>query len=132
MHTDDIQTVFDMLTEVRESGINKIVREENCDRFAATVKWDTHLAPLVTDREKFALIGIHLPADFVPQTDAEAMSFNDRVFAAYKMWGDEVIAYDHLSPTDLTRVLQMVLDDKVHLVPPTRDCTQYIDLAFSK
>jgi hypothetical protein len=44
------------------------------------------MAPTVTDREKFKMIGFDFPADFVPATDDEATLFNERVMAAYAMW----------------------------------------------
>ena len=96
------------------------------------MKYDGSMAPIMTDREKFALIGYDFPADFVPATDDEATLFNERVMAAYAMWGDRIVAYEHFSPKDLSSVLQKIMQDTVRLVPPTKDCTQYIDLLNAK
>lgn len=132
MKIEEIESLFALMNDCRTAAITQIVKEEKCDQFTATVRYDTQRAPTITDREKFALIGFEFPADFVPATDDEATLFNERVMAAYAMWGDKVIAYEHFSPRDLSSVLQKVMQDTVRLVPPTRDCTQYIDLANAK
>ena len=132
MKTAEIESLFALMTECRSGAITKIMAEENCDYLTAAIKYDGSMAPTVTDREKFKMIGYDFPADYIPATDDEATLFNERVMAAYAMWGDKIIAYEHFSPKDLSSVLQKIMQDTVRLVPPTKDCTQYIDLANAK
>jgi hypothetical protein len=132
MKIEEIESLFALMTECRSGAISKIMAEEDCDYLTAAIKYDGSMAPTVTDREKFKMIGFDFPADFVPATDDEATLFNERVMAAYAMWGDRIVAYEHFSPRDLSSVLQKIMQDTVRLVPPTRDCTQYIDLANAK
>jgi hypothetical protein len=132
MKIEEIESLFALMTECRTGAISKIMAEEDCDYLTAAIKYDGSMAPTVTDREKFKMIGFDFPADFVPATDDEATLFNERVMAAYAMWGDRIVAYEHFSPKDLSSVLQKIMQDKVRLIPPTKDCTQYIDLLNAK
>ena len=132
MKIEDIEALFASMAERRTAAITKTMEDENCGYMTAAIKYDRELAPLTTDREKFQLIGFDFPADYTPATDDEATLFNERVMAAYAMWGDRIVAYEHFSPKDLSSVLQKIMQDKVRLVPPTKDCTQYIDLLNAK
>jgi hypothetical protein len=130
--TPEIESIFTRLSETRTKVITDIMGKEGCDYLTAAMRYDGSMAPTTTDREKFALIGYDFPADFVPATDDEATLFNERVMAAYAMWGDRIVAYEHFSPKDLSSLLQNIMQDTVRLVPPTKDCTQYIDLLNAK
>lgn len=132
MTPEEIESLFALMTDCRTAAISKIAAEDGCDPFAAMVKYDTQVAPTMTDRKKFALIGFEFPADFVPATDDEATLFNERVMAAYAMWGDRLVGYEHLSPRRLSAFLQGLMEDPVRMIPPTKDCTQYIDASLVK
>ena len=111
MKIEEIESLFALMTECRTGAISKIMAEENCDYLTAAIKYDGSMAPTVTDREKFKMIGYDFPADYIPATDDEATLFNERVMAAYAMWGDKIIAYEHFSPKDLSSVLQKIMQD---------------------
>ena len=132
MKTDEIESLFALMTECRTGAIRKIMAEQDCDYMTAAIRYDGQLAPLTTDREKFALIGFDFPADFVPATEEQAIAFNEQVMAAYAMWGDKVVGYEHLSPRRLSAFLQGLMEDPVRMIPPTKDCTQYIDASLVK
>jgi hypothetical protein len=130
--TPEIESLFKRLSETRTKVVTDIMEKEGCNYMTAAIRYDGELAPPTTDRQKFALIGFHLPVDFVPQNEAEAIHFNERAMAAYAMWGDQVVGYEHLSPMRLSAVLQALMEDPVRMIPPTKDCTQYIDLSLAK
>ena len=132
MKIEEIESLFALMTESRTGAISKIMAEEDCDYMTAAIKYDGSMAPTTTDREKFALIGYDFPADFVPATDDAAILFNERVMAAYAMWGDQLVGYEHLSARRLSAFLQALMEDPVRMIPPTKDCTQYIDASLVK
>ena len=130
--TPEIESLFARLSETRKQVITDIMEKEGCNYMVAAVRHDGEVAPLTTDRKKFALIGFDFPADFVPATDDQAILFNERVMTAYAMWGDRVVGYEHLSPRRLSAFLQALMEDPVRMIPPTKDCTQYIDASLVK
>ena len=130
--TPEIESIFARLSETRTKVISDIMDKEGCDYLTAAMRYDGQLAPPTTDRKKFQMIGFEFPADFVPATDDAATLFNERVMAAYAMWGDRVVGYEHLSPRRLSAFLQDLMEDPVRMIPPTKDCTQYIDASLVK
>jgi len=130
--TPEIESLFKRLSETRSKVVNDIMEKEGCNYMTAAIRYDGELAPKTTDRQKFALIGFEFPADFVPATDDQAILFNERVMAAYAMWGDRFVGYEHLSPRRLSAFLQALMEDPVRMIPPTKDCTQYIDASLVK
>ena len=130
--TPEIESLFKRLSETRSKVVNDIMEKEGCNYMTAAIRYDGELAPQTTDRKKFQLIGFEFPADFVPATDDQAILFNERVMAAYAMWGDRFVGYEHLSPRRLSAFLQALMEDPVRMIPPTKDCTQYIDLSLAK
>ena len=130
--TPEIESLFKRLSETRSKVVNDIMEKEGCNYMTAAIRYDGELAPKTTDRQKFALIGFEFPADFVPATDDQAILFNERVMAAYAMWGDRFVGYEHLSPRRLSAFLQALMEDPVRMIPPTKDCTQYIDVSLVK
>jgi len=130
--TPEIESLFKRLSETRSKVVNDIMEKEGCNYMTAAIRYDGELAPKTTDRQKFALIGFEFPADFVPATDDQATLFNERVMAAYAMWGDRFVGYEHLSPRRLSAFLQALMEDPVRMIPPTKDCTQYIDASLVK
>jgi len=132
MKIEEIESLFKRLSETRTKVVTDIMEKEGCNYMTAAIRYDGELAPQTTDRKKFALIGFEFPADYIPATDDEATLFNERVMAAYAMWGDQVVGYEHLSPMRLSAVLQALMEDPVRMIPPTKDCTQYIDLSLAK
>ena len=130
--TPEIESIFARLSETRTKVISDIMDKEGCNYMVAAIRYDGEVAPQTTDRKKFQLIGFEFPADFVPTTDDEATLFNERVTAAYAMWGDRFVGYEHLSPRRLSAFLQALMEDPVRMIPPTKDCTQYIDASLVK
>jgi hypothetical protein len=130
--TPEIESIFARLSETRTKVISDIMDKEGCNYITAAIRYDGEVAPPTTDRQKFKLIGFDFTADFVPATDEEAILFNERVMTAYAMWGDKVVGYEHLSPRRLSAFLQALMEDPVRMIPPTKDCTQYIDASLVK
>ena len=128
--TPEIESIFARLSETRTKVISDIMDKEGCNYMVAAIRYDGEVAPQTTDRKKFQLIGFEFPADFVPATDDQAILFNERVMAAYAMWGDRFVGYEHLSPRRLSAFLQALMEDPVRMIPPTKDCTQYIDASL--
>jgi len=115
--TPEIESIFARLSETRTKVISDIMDKEGCDYLTAAMRYDGQLAPPTTDRQKFQMIGF---------------DFNERVMAAYAMWGDRVVGYEHLSQRRLSAFLQDLMEDPVRMIPPTKDCTQYIDVSLVK
>ena len=130
--TPEIESLFKRLSETRTKVVTDIMEKEGCNYMTAAIRYDGELAPKTTDRQKFALIGFDFPADFVPATEEQAIAFNEQVMAAYAMWGDRFVGYEHLSPRRLSAFLQALMEDPVRMIPPTKDCTQYIDASLVK
>ncbi len=114
----EIDSLFAMLNDERKKGIDVIVANEGLPHFDAMLKHDSQIAPKITDRKKFALIGCDFPACFVPKDEADAELFVERVMAAYAMWNEQVILRSGWSFTQQAAALQKVMDDEVPLLAP--------------
>ena len=114
----EISSMFAMLNEERTKAIDAIVASDNLSHFDAMLKHDGEIAPKITDRKKFALIGCDFPACFVPKDEAAAELFVERVLAAYAMWDERVLLRPDWSFTQQAAALQKVMDDKIPLLAP--------------
>jgi len=116
--TTEISSMFAMLNEERNKSILAIAAADNLSHFDAMLKHDGEIAPKITDRKKFALIGCDFPACFVPKDEAAAEEFVERVLTAYAMWNEQVILRSDWSFTQQAAALQKVMDDEIPLIAP--------------
>lgn len=114
----EISSMFALLNDERSKGIDAIIANEGLSHFDAMLKWDGEIAPRITDRKKFALIGCDFPACFVPKDETAAELFVERVLAAYAMWNEQVLLRSGWSFTQQAAALQKVMDDEIPLVAP--------------
>lgn len=117
----EISSMFAMLNEERNKSILAIAAADNLSHFDAMLKHDGEIAPKITDRKKFALIGCDFPASFVPKDEADAELFVERVLAAYAMWGENVLLRPEWIPEEQVAALQKVMDDEIPLLAPKPD-----------
>ena len=117
----EISSMFALLNEERALGIHELMVVEGMNHFDAMIKWDSTHAAKITDRRKFALIGCDFPACFVPQDEAAAELFVERVLAAYAMWDERVLLRPEWSFTQQAAALQKVMDDEIPLLAPKPD-----------
>ena len=114
----EISSMFALLNDERSKGIDAIIANEGLAHFDAMLKWDGEIAPKITDRKKFALIGCDFPACFVPKDEAAAELFVERVMAAYAMWNEQVLTRTEWNFTQCAAALQKIMDDEIPLVAP--------------
>lgn len=117
----EISSMFAMLNEERNKSILAIAAADNLSHFDAMLKHDGEIAPKITDRKKFALIGCDFPEGFVPKDEADAELFVERVLAAYAMWGENVLLRPEWIPEEQVAALQKVMDDEIPLLAPKPD-----------
>lgn len=117
----EISSMFAMLNEERNKSILAIAAADNLSHFEAMLKHDGEIAPKITDRKKFALIGCDFPACFVPKDEAAAELFVERVLTAYAMWGENVLLRPEWNYTQQAAALQKVMDDEIPLLAPKPD-----------
>jgi len=117
----EINNLFTLLNEERNKSILAIAAANNLSHFDAMLKHDGEIAPKITDRKKFALIGCDFPACFVPKDEAAAELFVERVLAAYAMWGEDVLLRPEWIPEEQVAALQKVMDDEIPLIAPKPD-----------
>ena len=114
----EISSMFALLNDERSKGIDAIIANEGLAHFDAMLKWDGEIAPKITDRRKFALIGCDFPACFVPKDEDAAQLFVERVMAAYAMWNEQVLTRTEWNFTQCAAALQKIMDDEIPLVAP--------------
>ena len=114
----EISSMFALLNDERSKGIDAIIANEGLAHFDAMLTWDGEIAPKITDRKKFALIGCDFPACFVPKDEAAAELFVERVMAAYAMWNEQVLTRTEWNFTQCAAALQKIMDDEIPLVAP--------------
>ena len=114
----EISSMFALLNDERSKGIDAIIANEGLAHFDAMLKWDGEIAPKITDRKKFALIGCDFPACFVPKDEAAAELFVESVMAAYAMWNEQVLTRTEWNFTQCAAALQKIMDDEIPLVAP--------------
>ena len=114
----EISSMFALLNDERSKGIDAIIANEGLAHFDAMLKWDGEIAPKITDRRKFSLIGCDFPACFVPKDEAAAELFVERVMAAYAMWNEQVLTRTEWNFTQCAAALQKIMDDEIPLVAP--------------
>ena len=114
----EISSMFALLNDERSKGIDAIIADEGLAHFDAMLKWDGEIAPKITDRKKFALIGCDFPACFVPKDEDAAQLFVERVMAAYAMWNEQVLTRTEWNFTQCAAALQKIMDDEIPLVAP--------------
>jgi len=119
--TTEISSMFAMLNEERNKSILAIAAADNLSHFDAMLKHDGEIAPKITDRKKFALIGCDFPACFVPKDEAAAEEFVERVLTAYAMWDERVLLRPEWNYTQQAAALQKVMDDEIPLLAPKPD-----------
>lgn len=117
----EISSMFAMLNEERNKSILAIAAADNLSHFDAMLKHDGEIAPKITDRKKFTLIGCDFPACFVPKDEAAAEVFVERVLAAYAMWDERVLLRPEWNYTQQAAALQKVMDDEIPLLAPKPD-----------
>ena len=114
----EISSMFALLNDERSKGIDAIIADEGLAHFDAMLKWDGEIAPKITDRKKFALIGCDFPSCFVPKDEDAAQLFVERVMAAYAMWNEQVLTRTEWNFTQCAAALQKIMDDEIPLVAP--------------
>jgi hypothetical protein len=125
----EITSLFALLNEQREAGIQGLIAANNMAPFDAMLKWDGELAPTSTDRQKFALIGLNIPSCFVPISEDAAEVEVERILAAYAMWNEVVVMPKEWSYLQQYDALSQVMDDKIPLLAPKPEQhTSIIDL----
>ena len=89
MKIEEIESLFALMTECRTGAISKIMAEENCDYLTAAIKYDGSMAPTVTDREKFKMIGYDFPADYGGSKQARGWAGQKQQWFAFRFTGEE-------------------------------------------
>jgi len=117
----EIESFFSTLNEERTKAIAAIVAADGISPFDAMLKHDAEVAPRITDRQKFTLIGCDFPPCFVPKDEAAAEEFVERVLTAYAMWNEQVILNPDWTFTQQAAALQKVMDDEISLLAPKPD-----------
>lgn len=131
MKTQEIESLFKDWNAVRAARIQFLIEDQEMTPFDAMVHYDTNLAPMGTDREKFAMIGVSF--DTTPTTEEDATDFVEMVIAAYNLWGEEVILNPNHTPLQVANLLQKVMNDPIRMVPPApQQHTTFIDLTNAK
>ena len=131
MKTQEIEALFKDWNAVRAARIQALIEDEEMTPFDAMVHYDTNLAPMGTDREKFAMVGLSF--DTTPTTEEDATDFVEMVIAAYNLWGEEVILNPKHTPLQIANLLQKVMNDPIRMVPPApQQHTTFIDLTNAK
>jgi len=111
-----VESLFKDWNAVRAARIHTIINEEGMNSFDAMVHYDTFLAPIGTDRQKFAMIGLFF--DTTPTTEEAAATFVEEVIMAYSLWGEQVMLNPTHTSLQSATLLQKVMDDEVRLIPP--------------
>jgi hypothetical protein len=114
----EIASLFALLNEQREAGIQGLIAANNMDPFDAMLKWDCELAPTTTDRQKFALVGVNIPESFVPISEDSAQVEVERILTAYALWNEIVMMPPEWSYLQQYDALSQVMDDKIPLLAP--------------
>jgi hypothetical protein len=122
----EITSLFATLNEQRDAGIQGLIASHGMERFDAMLKWDGELAPTTTDRQKFALVGVHVSDCFVPISEDAAQVEVERILAAYAMWNEIVMMPPEWSYLQQYDALSQVMDDEIPLVAPKPDQHQTI------
>ena len=131
MKTQEIEALFKDWNAVRAARIQALIEDEEMTPFDAMVHYDTNLAPMGTDREKFAMVGLSF--DTTPTTEEDATDFVEMVIAAYNLWGEEVILNPKHTPLQIANLLQKVMNDPIRMVPPApQQHKTFIDLTNAK
>jgi hypothetical protein len=117
----EIASLFALLNEQREAGIQGLIAAQGMERFDAMLKWDGELAPTTTDRQKFALVGVNIPSCFVPISEDAAEVEVERILTGYALWNEHVVLRPEWSFLQQYDALSQVMDDKIPLVAPKPD-----------
>jgi hypothetical protein len=128
---DHAAKVFAAKTEKREAYIASYVALHNCDRFVAAITYDASVSPLTTNRKQLEELNIMVPSPSMIEKR------NDD-WCTVRLWN---IIYGlarlgiFLTNTDtytdrelLLRLVNRVLQDKIHDLPPNPDMSEFIDL----
>ena len=131
MKTQEIESLFKDWNAVRAARIQTLIEDEEMIPFDAMVHYDTNLAPMGSDREKFSMIGFSF--DTTPTTEEDATAFVEQVIAAYTLWGEELILNPTHTPLQVANLLQKVMNDPIRMVPPApAQHKTFIDLTNAK
>ncbi len=133
--TTDREVVFNRKRAERKAGIDQLIAAEHADgkvldRMLATIDWDTNHAPLTTNLQQLAEIGVHPPT---PEslTDEDLVSALALVINGLATLGVFLASTDHLDDRRLySQLFTSVLIEEVRDIPPTDDMSEFIDLAF--
>jgi hypothetical protein len=129
----EITSLFALLNEQREAGIQGLIASHGMGPFDAMMKWDGELAPTSTDRQKFALIGLNIPSCFVPISEDAAEVEVERILTGYALWNEVVLLRPEWSYLQQYDALSQVMDDKIPLLAPKPEQhTSIIDLRSVK
>lgn len=132
----DRNAVFERKRAARKAGIEQVLQDQQsdgsaADRFLAMVKYDSELAPLSTNMQQLAEIGINPP---LPDglDDQELTAALKVVIDGLADLGIYLVATDHLTDRELYGLLRTkVLNDEIRDIPPCDEMTEYINLADS-
>lgn len=119
MHSrKQIQDLFRTLNSDRRSAIHEMVNS-GYDYIDAAIRYDMELAPLGTNEEMLMSIGVD------PSTDPL-----EEIIEGMALWGIYLTETNHLTDDELRDYLvNRVFKDTVRIIPPNRDCSEFIDLA---
>ena len=119
MHSrKQIETLFHNLNSVRQSAINEMV-DNGYDYITAAIRYDMEQAPLGTNEEMLMSIGVDPSADPI-----------EEIIEGLSLWGIYLTETNHLTAEKLRDYLvNKVFKDTVRIIPPNRDCSEFIDLS---
>jgi len=119
MHSrKQIQDLFDSLNAARTVSINDMV-EQGFSYIDAAIRYDMESAPLGTNEEMLASIGVD------PSTDSL-----EEIIDGLSLWGIYLTETNHLTDDEMRDYLvNRVFKDTVRIIPPNRDCSEFIDLS---
>lgn len=123
MTDNEINLLFANLIADREQAIARLMDEDHeLDRMSASIEWDAHRAPFTTNREQLEMIGV----------DPTFASLKEIIHGLSK-WNIYLTETNHLTREELSdHLLNRVLADKVRMIPPTNEVSEFIDLAGVK
>ena len=126
MHSpEQITALMNRLAADRNAAIDNLMttpKFRNFDRFHATIVYDTEMSPLTTNRQMLIDIGIN--------PDNATL---DEIIEGLAVWQIFFVGTNHLTDSDLRALLLVkILEDQVHLVPPSTEMSEFIGLESSK
>jgi hypothetical protein len=132
------EEIFARKRALRSAAIDRYVAERESanggtfDRMLATLTYDCEQAPLTTNMQQLAEIGVvPPPADSL--TDDQVNTELTSLVHALALLGVYLIETNHLTDQQLYRVLtESVLREQIRDIPPCPDMHEYVDLSASK